>query len=583
MANYFTGVIVLLWGCLAQSRHGLAQSYQPFGSDQKAPKANKLPENPRQGFEGAYELFKAGKWVPASQAFEQLLVRYPGYLPAMMFLAKTYYRLDRVKDAYPYFNKLAVGGLDPETSYEYGYTFYMAKNYEGCVKGLKNITEGHSLYDLAQYYSGVCHLKLKHYREAEASFEKAMVLPDRLAKSRSLYLKHLDAILVHQESTQLAEERKALMKDSKQPKSGPKKRGPEKTPAPAKNKEPPPYQGFKGPGKSAGLTFATENQTIHYSGNKQEIFESNSGSFSLSTTPAYFLPKLRDRIGAVGISLGLEASSSTIKGKQERILLDERDESIQRNLTNTLPTKDEKKGAFSIEPWIEVPVPPQLWAALSVSVRMDYPEFERGQRSGTQQVTGSLGGKHESWGFGTQVDYKQLIDPANSPTSQVLGMQVHGAYDVSELMALSGILRYENYFYPDPDKRISGPDSVIQGEGDLVQSFPLGFSIRIAGMVDTQINKLFYDMPTYDVISATGTNYTGLGSLLYGSVPGGPPYPGRSGRPPKIISFLDGGITVKARQTIWKISERETEEVFKLNVPNYVEQVQAELNVGLSF
>jgi tetratricopeptide (TPR) repeat protein len=583
MTKYLNGFMILLWGSLGHSQIGPAQSLSPFMGDHKSQKGFK-PEGARQGFEAALELFKAGKWIPASQGFEQILARYPGYQPAIIFLAKTYYRLDRIRDAYPYFSKLSPGSLDPETSYEYGYTFYSARNYEGCLKGLKNITEGHSLYDLAQYYAGVCHLKLKHYREAEASFEKAMVLPDRLAKSRSLYLKHLDTILVHQESTQLAEERKAILKEPKQPKSGPKKRGTEKTiSAAVKNKEPPSYQGFKGPGKSANLTFATENQTIHYNGNKQETFESNSGTFSLSTTPVVYLPKLKDRFGAVGISFGLEASSATIKGKQERILLDERDDSIQRQLTNTLPTKDEKKGSFSIEPWIEVPIPPQLWAAVSVSVRMDYPEFERGQRSGTQQVTGSLGGKNDAWGYGTQVNYKQLIDPENSPTTQVVGMQVHGAYDVSELMALSGILRYENYNYPDPDKKISGPDSVIWGEADIVQSFPLGFSIRIAGMIDTEINKLFYDMPTYEVIPATGTNYTGLGSLLYGSVPGGPPYPGRSGRPPKMLSFIDGGITVKARQTIWKVSEREMEEVFKLNVPNYVEQVQAEINVGLLF
>jgi hypothetical protein len=90
-------------------------------------------------------------------------------------------------------------------------------------------------------------------------------------------------------------------------------------------------------------------------------------------------------------------------------------------------------------------------------------------------------------------------------------------------------------------------------------------------------------MPTYDVIAADATNLTGLGSLLYGGVPGGPGYPGRSGRPAPIWPFFSAGITVLAKQTLWTVAEKETEEVFKLNVPNYVEQTKGEISIGLSF
>lgn len=554
------------------------------GTQSRPPKSNK---GVRALFESAQEFYKAGKYPAATAAFENILRRYPGHQPTILQLAKSYYRQDRIKDAYHTFNRVPSADFDPESSYEYGYAAYQQKNFETCQNTLRNIPDGHSLFDLAQYYQGICLLKLKRYKDAEVSFEKATVLPDKIAKSRGIYLKHIEAILVNQESQKLAQERRLLFKEPKSAKTTSKKSpSPEKPtlkPAPA---TPPSYQGFKGTGKSANVGMVSENQSIDYHGNKHETFESTSGSFSLSTTPHFFLspkPSLKDRFGAIGLTIGLGASSATIKGKQQRILLDENDDSIQRNLTNTLPTKDEKKGSWSLEPWIEVPLPLNLWIATGLSLKMDFPDLERGKRSGTQEVYTSLGGKNGPLGYGTVINYVTLIDAKNAPKTAILGLQIHGAMDLTPLMAVTGILRYENYQYPDPDARINGADSVIRGEADIVQSFPLGFSIRFAGLADTEINKLTYDMPTYDVIAANAINLTGLGSLLYGGVPGGPGYPGRSGRPEAIWPFFNAGITVLAKQTIWNVAEKETEEVFKLNVPNYVEQVKGELSIGLSF
>ena len=104
-------------------QHPSVKPHQP-----PKPNANKkrLP-GVRGMFQVAQEYYEAGKYNQALGAYDALLRKYPGHEPAMMQLAKTLYRLDRIKDAYGVFAKINPQDLDPETAYEYGWSFYTNK------------------------------------------------------------------------------------------------------------------------------------------------------------------------------------------------------------------------------------------------------------------------------------------------------------------------------------------------------------------------------------------------------------------------------------------------------------------------
>src|SRR5690606_4583050 len=98
-------------------------------------------------------------------------------------------------------------GFDDETSYEYGWSFYTNKQWPGALYAVQRVTKGHALFDLANYYGAICAIKLKRYDEAEDMLDKAVVLPDKLAKSRTLYVKRGQARKLMQQKRVLAKER----------------------------------------------------------------------------------------------------------------------------------------------------------------------------------------------------------------------------------------------------------------------------------------------------------------------------------------------------------------------------------------
>ena len=158
-------------------------------------------------FQRAQRLYDSGKYQGALNAYDAILRRYPGHEPTVIQLAKTLYRLDRITEAYNIFARVNPQYLDPETSYEYGWSFYNAKKWEGALFAFKKVPKGNSLYDLANYYGAVSAIKLRKLDEASDMLEKAVVLPSKLAKSRTIYAKHLQALQLMEEKSTLAKER----------------------------------------------------------------------------------------------------------------------------------------------------------------------------------------------------------------------------------------------------------------------------------------------------------------------------------------------------------------------------------------
>ena len=163
--------------------------------------------NLRGTLDTANRYYELGRYNDALLGYNAIIQRYPDHTAALMQAAKIYYRLDRYNEAATFFNRVAITELDPETSYEYGWAFFSLKNYEPALRGFQRVPPGHSLSDLANYYGGISAIKLKRFEVAEDMLEKALVLPDKLAKSRTLYLKHVQALRLLHQQHELANER----------------------------------------------------------------------------------------------------------------------------------------------------------------------------------------------------------------------------------------------------------------------------------------------------------------------------------------------------------------------------------------
>ena len=158
-------------------------------------------------FREGTELYNKGRFGPAMVVYSRILQRYPGHEPSRIQLAKSLYRLEKLKEAYGVFKQLNPTFMDPETAYEYGLTFYKQNDFAGALIGFKQVTADHALRDLACYYGAIAAYKLKRYQEAQELIEGATVLPTKLVKSRDLYRKNIYELRQKEQEEQFRREK----------------------------------------------------------------------------------------------------------------------------------------------------------------------------------------------------------------------------------------------------------------------------------------------------------------------------------------------------------------------------------------
>jgi tetratricopeptide (TPR) repeat protein len=173
---------------------GQAVQAAPQRSQGQSKKRAAPPFNLRAVLETANRYYEMGRLNDALIGYSAILQRYPAHTAAIVQSAKIYYRMDHYNVAAQLFNRIPVTELDPETSYEFGWSNFNLHNYDGALRGFQRVPQGHSLADLANYYGGIAAIKLRRFEVAEDMLEKSLVLPDKLAKSRGMYLKHVQAL-----------------------------------------------------------------------------------------------------------------------------------------------------------------------------------------------------------------------------------------------------------------------------------------------------------------------------------------------------------------------------------------------------
>lgn len=519
-------------------------------------------------FAEAQKLYNAGKFNEALVAYDRIIRKYPSHEPSIIQYAKTLYRLDRIAESYNLFARINPQYLDPETSYEYGYSSYVNQRWDAALYGFKRVPQDHALYDLANYYGALSAIKLKRYAEAEEMLDKAVVLPDKLSKSRLLYQRHVQSLKNLQERAELAQLAEAERARLNMKKSGPI--GPTAATPGAPKVDPKAYKhkGFLVIDRFAILKVSQEHQTIDKHGFSQTTYDNDVGSFEFNHGPLVQLPmkKMGNNSSATGMQINLSIEDRNSKGKQERIVAYEDSADTPRALNNDLPALHTTTGKIGVSPWIEFAMPNSWWTGVKGSLSFQYPDFKRGQRTSKRSIKPHVGkqfsfGPHNGFVLGSFL-YEQLTDSETEPLIDTAATELNTTLTFSSATSVETILTAKQFNYQLPT--ISGPDATYSGSLAVYQTFPLGIILSGKGVAASQQNNIVKGLPSYDAASADGTTISGTAQIE--ATP---------------IAWLTLYAKYDLSKTTWNVHQAEREEVYKKNVPDYVDQTT--LSASLNF
>lgn len=524
--------------------------------------ARKPPKGVVAQFAQAMKLFDSGKFQDALVAFDRIHKAYPAHEPTIIHYAKTLYKLDRIPESYNLFARINPQYLDPETSYEYGYAFYIQNRFDNALFAFKRVPVDHPLYDLANYYGAMCAIRLKKYAEAEEMLDKAVVLPDKLARSKNLYQKHVTSLRQLQEKADLdraaAEEKQRLAGEQQKGKSPAPGQAPAPTPAappaPAKYS----HSGFFSVDRLVSISYMQTNQSSDLHGFSRRNFQSQVGIFEFMHGPmAPIGPKWDgDRQAAVGLQLYMAASSVTTEGVRDRLVVYEDSRDIVHNLTERFPKTTSTSGDINGSIWIETPLPSNWWIGVDGHLGFSYPNFARGQRYGTRGTTGRLGWMKNaptSWIVEMLGTYDLIVDSETEPVTAQAISENSVTASFPSLTSITAVAKYVSYDYKLP--LLPGPDSSISGTLSAKQKFPLGFEVSLAGTVEQQTNYIARGLNSVGSASADGQILSGVGRIR--AMP---------------FSWLSVSAKHTRSKSTWTVIQPERTEAFKAATPDYTEK-----------
>ena len=580
---WIPGVTALLAGVVetAVAKPGSKPNPRPPVS-QVIPPAGNLSRT----FANAMKLYDTGKYQDALVAFDQILKRYPGFEPNRKMIARTLFKLERYPEAWTFFSKMQPAQLDADTAYEFGFVASNARQYELSLAAMKRVPDGHSLHDLACYYGGLAALKLKRLDESESLLSQAQVLPDRLARTRTLYIKHVQQLQTLQEQTELNKERDAektrIMRNAGGPGLPPGTRtgilpvpptgGASGQVAPA----PPPagtyeHKGFMSVSKVVTIKAEQRDQLSDNHGLNSSTSNISIGSFKFQQGP--FIPfgggadSIKDgsknvRKNAFGLQLLFGGEDRNIKGKERRIVIVEDDQDLVRIL-QTDPVKAHKQFAYvGADPFVEFALPGEWWLHTGASTYFEYPDFKRLGRSGVVKGFAGFGAKRGKTAFQVKGSGGVLLDTKNKTTTETKDGTANVTHELSSSASMEFEVVIKDFLYRD--ESLDGPDQSISASGLFNYALGLGFNASIFGAYERQKNAIFHNMPDYGSLSADGDVLTWEGSLVA-----------------KPASWIGLGVTQTISKTTWSIHQDFAEEVFKANVPDYLSLFKA--NVAIYF
>lgn len=555
-------------GSSSQSKSGSSKkTNQSPPSNRKKPVSKQLPKGVVQKFAMAMRLFEAGKFNEALVAFDAIHRQYPAHEPTIVQYAKTLYRLERIPESYNLFARINPQYLDPETAYEYGYAFYVQNQFEGALYSFKRVPVDHALYDLASYYAAMSAIRLKRYGEAEELLDKAVVLPDKLARNKSLYQKHVTSLRMLQERAELerttAEEKKRLATDSSQNKgttaAAPESAGP-----------PPPYShsGFFGVSKLGRITHKRTAELASFHSQSEKTYKSDETAFSFSYGPTIPLNyKIDARQAAIGAQLDLKATNIASEGSKVLLKYNQTEEIVE-TLVQKSPLETTRSGDIGGNVWVEYPMPSGMWIGLDGHLSFTYPNFARGQRYGVRGLYGQIAWMKEgstTWVGTLSGGYDLIVDSETEPflASGSIDGSLSAKLPSSSTITVGG--RYgllENLL---PQTGVPGPQTSVNAFLSIRQDFPLGMSLTATGSAEKKELYTAKDPETRNIVSTADAD-TLSGSVKFGAAP---------------VGWLGFSASYRFSKNYWTIHNKDRRERFEAITPS--DESSLELNGSLNF
>ncbi len=569
LATYCTGAAAFLVLSFASPLAGQSEQRQNVPQSMRKQSAKK---GVRELFREGESLFEAKKYREATGIFARILVDYPDHEPTLILYAKSAYSLGHLEDAYALFAKVQLSQLDAVTSYEYGYSFYSVKNWAGGLQAFRRVPANHALGDLANYYGAICAMRLRRYGEAETMMEQAAVLPERLAKSRTIYLKHLEQISTMQQKKVLEAERKSelekLEADLNEGNAGviAKEKDPKANSGPAAiTQEEQKYLGVKKIFHRASVSYDQTTSLASMHGYLNQSASKKTSAFSFATGAMGTFNSGATRLAGYGLQLSLGLTDILSEGREQKFLIYENVDTLQRIQTTDPLISHVKQGKVGAAPWIEFPIFDNKWVSFTPFINFTYPNVERARRSGSRGAIIQLNASESSTDVALTSTYVDILDAKTEPISSSMITEISTSSPLLTGLSLDLGFSYNAFSYLLDN--MEGPDSNVGIDGGLSQSLPLGTIVSIEARYYRLSNNISLQSPNYDYMTADGNL---IGAVITGQI--------------SPVKWIKLRIQQSYEQTRWeKITPENSTNDWELNVGNYYESLSLFAELSRTF
>jgi len=387
----------------------------------------------------------------------------------------------------------------------------MANQFAPALMAFQRVPDNHSLSDLSRFYGGVSAIKLKQYELAEDLLTKALVLPEKEARSRASYLKHVGRLLDMQQKQSLAVER-ANEKNMQQRELRVAKIGTPPVPSTEttdanKGFE---HKGFQSVDRQARIGALILNQTQVFGDSQPEIEGGEFSEEQLAFERQYFVsagighvfPMGQPTDGkhpAMGLNLRVKGFESYSSGTVVTPYTTDTDNITRQQRTRT-------SGGFAraaeVKPyvWFENPIQPDMWFYLKAGYelfKLMTPSSQEGK------IVALFGGgkKAENFDAEANLTYEQL-SIASKASINTVRAKVSSSYKWMPTLktAISGI--HESFDYVD--ESIDGPSSSTRAQLSTSLDLPLDSELSVSGTADYQLRNLVHEVVNYGEVAADG-------------------------------------------------------------------------------